>query len=127
MGNARELLALRHHLAAHLQPHDLTRLAWPALTTHAQTAINRGWTGQELAETALLGAYSDNINDPIAYLVAGIRDLATTDPPRDHTPTPTHITEHQAAAAQAKANASNDPHYWANLIRNQIHQHQGQR
>lgn len=113
MNNARELLALRTYLATHMRPDDVASLAWPTVASLAGPGIGRGWSGSELAATALLGAYSDGVEKPAAYVVAAIRDLSTQDPPRERTATPppvqdvlasihrghqasTHSTEHTA-------------------------------
>jgi hypothetical protein len=116
MSTTGELVALRQHLATHLDPADATRLAWPVIASLAGPGLGRGWTGAELAAAAILGVYSGGIEDPAAYIAANLRDLATQDPPRKTTPTPPPIGAVLATLHTGHQPAT-DPHHWARHLR----------
>lgn len=97
----RELLALRTHLAARLQPADAAALAWPTVASVAGPGIGRGWRGEELACAAMLGAYSDGVVSVPAYVVSALRDLAAQDPPRESTPQPLPVQQVLASIHRA--------------------------
>jgi hypothetical protein len=119
VSNAREQLALRNTLHQALGYTDLRDIYWPAVLTAATPAIERGWTGDELARWCIADL-GDDVDNPGALIVSTIRDLAKTDPPRDITPQPTHITAiHEANAAAIKASAHVDHAAWVAKIKAQ--------
>ena len=84
----RELIALRTHLATHLDQTDAKTLAWPVVASAAGPGIGRGWGGAELAAASMLGAYSGGVDSVPAYVITNLRALAEQDPPRQRTETP---------------------------------------
>ena len=122
MSNARETIALRAHLLTYLRHDEIRDINWHTVTTTADPAITRGWTGRELADwcASELGPGADN---PGALIVTTLRALADIDPPRDTTPQPTHINDIRAAQAAAIQAARNVDHKaWAQRIRQLRHQ-----
>lgn len=112
----RELIALRTHLATHLEPSDAKALAWPVVASAAGPGIGRGWGGAELAASALLGAYSGGVDSVPAYVITNLRSLAEQDPPRQRTETPPPVRAVLADihhGQQASTNATD----WAQRIR----------
>ena len=107
---SRELIALRTHLATHLDQTDSAALAWPVVASIAGPGLDRGWSGAELAAAAMLGVYSGGVENPAAYIAAAMRDLAASPPPREVTPTPPPVADvladlhgrHQPAANPAE-------------------------
>jgi hypothetical protein len=115
MTTARELIALRHHLATHLDQTDSARIAWPVIATMATPGIEHGWGGAELAAAAMLGVYSGGIEDPAAYIAANLRDLASEPPPREVTPGPPPISEVLATMHSRNQPATNPAEWVAQL------------
>jgi hypothetical protein len=119
LSNAREQLALRNVLHQALTYDELRTIHWPTVINASRPATERGWTGQELARWCIADL-GDDVDNPGALIVSTIRALAKTDPPRDLTPQPTHITAiHEANAAAAKASAHVDHAGWVAKIKAQ--------
>ena len=120
MSNAREQLALRNTLHAALTYTEIRDIRWHTLITEARPAIERGWTGDEIARWCIAdigGNPPDNVG---AVMLTTIRRLANTDPPRDTTPSPTPCTSIQAQRAEAIAASANVDHAaWAARIKAQ--------
>jgi hypothetical protein len=109
VSDAREFIAMRNHLQAHLTPDEVRAINWQALQNVTVNAIARGWTGVELAlwATGDLGPNTDNIPASIHTTIKTLGDL---DPPRDTTPAPTHITAIKAQRRQAQTAADGVNH-----------------
>lgn len=121
MSNAREQIALRNTLGSHLPYHELRDIHWPTVLTAATPAIERGWTGDELARWCI-GDLSENVDNVGALIVATLRQLGQQDPPRDTTPTPVNVSEIRAQrAAAASASRNVDHAAWVRHIKAQIH------
>jgi hypothetical protein len=118
---ARELLNLRAYLVAALDPTDVTRLGMNTIAAAAAPAIARGWTGQELAASAVAGVYDGHIDNPSAYIVANLRDLAQADPPRE-APTPQPPPIAQVLTELHGRHTPGDHQAWINRIRAQHQQ-----
>lgn len=114
--NSRELLALRHHFATHLDQRDSASLAWPVIASLAGPGLARGWSGAELAACAMQGVYSGGVESPAAYIAANLRDLATIDPPREETPTPPPVSD-VLADMHARHVPATNPSAWLARIR----------
>ena len=118
---SRELIALRTHLATHLDQADSGRLAWPVIASLAGPGLERGWGGAELAAAAMLGVYSGGIEDPAAYIAANLRDLAQADPPREApTPQPPPVAEVLTEIHTRHTPATN-PSEWVAEMRRREH------
>ena len=116
MTTSRELIALRTHLATHLDPADANQLAWPVVASIAGPGLDRGWAGAELAAAAMLGVHSGGIEDPAAYIAANLRDLARHDPPREVTPSPPPVAD-VLADIHARHTPSANPSQWVAKLR----------
>lgn len=114
VSNARELVALRHHLATHLDPADAAAISWPSVAKTAGPGIDLGWTGADLAATAMQGVYSGGIDSPAAYVMAGLRDLAQQAPP-SAAPTPTPPPARDVLTG--RQTPASDPAAWAAKVR----------
>jgi hypothetical protein len=117
VSNAREQIALRNALHEALTYAEIREVRWHTVIATAIPAIERGWTGNELARWALgdIGPDTDNVG---ASIVTTLKQLGEHEPPRDITPTPQPMSHIQQTRAQAIAASSNVDHTaWANRIR----------
>lgn len=112
---AHELVAMRNRIQNLLNPNELRAIHWGTLTTAAEPALKRGWTGDELARWAI-AELGEQTTNPGASIVATLRHLADTNPPRDTTPTPP-AASHVLAEIHAHHQPANDPHTCAQRIR----------
>lgn len=112
----RELLALRAYLVEALTPTDVTRIGMHTVANAAAPALARGWTGRELGALAVAGIYDGTIDNPGAYIVAGLRDLGTVDPPREVTPTAPPVAA-VLGEMHGRNNPAADPGAWIQRIR----------
>ena len=93
VSNAREIVAMRNHLHSGLTPAELRAVNWQAIVNVAVHAINRGWTGHELADWALASLSDETLNVGGA-MHKTLSDLAESDPPRPKpTPQPPPVAE----------------------------------
>lgn len=115
MTNARELLAAKNGILLALEPTDIPRINIRPIADAIAVALARGWTGTEVARHATQGAYTGEVDNLGALLLANIRALAELDPPRDATPSPPRYD--RAAVARAVNAAAKDPSSWAAKVR----------
>lgn len=116
VNNAREHVAFRNALQTMLTIDELRAINWRAVMNESDNAIDRGWTGEELARwcaTDLSGAP----DSPGAVIVTRLRNLGETNPPREHTPQPIPMSAIHADRAHAIAARSSTQSEWAARVR----------
>jgi hypothetical protein len=116
MNEARELLALRITIHAALDPQDIPRVNFQAITKAATEGIHRGWTGDELARAAVEGIYTGDVDDIGALMMTNLRAVAGLAPPREVTATPPPISA-VLARLHGRNQPTSDPAAWAARIR----------
>lgn len=117
MSNAREILAFRNQLQLWLTAEQILTVAWGALSVAAGEAIDKGWTGDELARWAYSSLAGDPPESAGAVVLTTVRQMATEEPPRDLTPQPRHMGAIRQEQAIARASASANPSHWAGMIK----------
>ena len=120
MSNATELLAIKTYIIDALDPQDVATIAMHAVGKAATPALARGWTGREIAGHSIAGIYDGTVENFTGYIIAGINELSTVNPPRETTPTPPPFTDVHATINKGHTPAAN-PTQWADRIRAQAH------
>lgn len=95
-----------------LKPAEIRAVNFQAVADAAAAALDRGWTGPQVARVALTNL--DGAKNLGAVMVANVRQLGNEDPPR--TPTPPPVRE----VLTGRQQPANNPTTWAAKVREGI-------